>query len=139
MMTMMNDKDFTVGNATVRAAAAWLGVLHAACLEGANRARGSAGKNLRNMPGQSRDDPVKKWFVRLHCLLFFHGPKIILGYEVSCEKCSEIFPEYFELLFGFQSRNRTIPAKFPAKIPCAKSTKFTGELRKRKYHRDVEG
>ena len=41
----------------------------------------------------------------------------------SHEKCSEIFPKFFEPSFVDQKKSRKIPAKFPAKFPKQKIKK----------------
>ena len=64
-------------------------------------------------------------FLRWHVCRVNFARETFLGYEFSYEKCSEIFPEIF---CGSEEKSRKIPAKFPTKIPCEKSKKFTDEL-----------
>ena len=53
------------------------------------------------------------------------------SYEFSYEKCSDIFPEFFEPLFCGSEK---IPAKFPTKFP-----KFPGEKSKKNHRRASAG
>ena len=47
---------------------------------------------------------------------------IFSRHEFSRDKCSEIFPEYFEPLFRGSEKTRKIPAKFPANFPPPQKT-----------------
>ena len=69
-------------------------------------------------PTKARNDTHK--LLRWHVCRANFARKTFLSYELSYEKCSEIFPEFFGPLFCGSEKSRKIPAKYPAKFPCKK-------------------
>ena len=44
---------------------------------------------------------------------------LVWSYEISCEKCSEIFPEFIEPLFcGSETNPANVPPNFPSNFPA---------------------